>query len=108
MVSCNYLLSRALFFGHDRGMDIPQTLNDLYTFPGYRPQPTVAWDEVDEGVVVTLVRHRIPQKECAEHAGASRDNFTIPVGVAFAICRAGIGRSGCRFPSRGWSVCGAE
>jgi hypothetical protein len=87
-------------------MDIPRTLNDLYTFPGYRPLPTLESVDLDDSVVVTLVRHRIPQKESVANADVSRVNCTILASVVSMIFHVGIDRSGCRFHCHGLSVCG--
>lgn len=94
-------------FVHDSGMDVLKTLNDLYTFPGYRPLPSITCEERGIGIAVTLVRHRIPQKDSAASAADSRGNFTTPDGVASATTRAAISRSGWCFRSPELSVDGA-
>lgn len=85
-------------------MDVLKTLNDLYTFPGYRPLPSVTREERGIGITVTLVRHRIPQKDSVASAADSRSNFTTPAGVGSATSRVAISRSGWRFRSRGSSA----
>jgi hypothetical protein len=88
-------------------MEIPATLYDFYTFSGYRPQRAVEPDKRGVGIGVTLVRHRIPQKDSAAHAAGLRGSFTTLAGVASGIFRAAISQSGWCFRFPALSVCGA-
>jgi hypothetical protein len=87
-------------------MDIPDSLLDLYRFPGFEPQRRIAADPDDShGVVLTL--HRRPQKDSAASAANSPGNTTTPDGGTSAISPAATAMSRCTFPSTAWSAIGA-
>jgi hypothetical protein len=87
-------------------MDIPDTLIDLYRFPGYEPRTRLAADGDDpDGVIVTLDRR--PQKDTAASAVNPRSSSTTPAGGPSATSPPATATS--HFASRFivWSVTGA-
>jgi hypothetical protein len=87
-------------------MDIPDSLLDLYRFPGFEPQRRIAADPDDpDGVVITL--HRRPQKDSAASAVNSRSSTTTPAGGTSAISPAATVTSRCTSRFTAWSANGA-
>jgi hypothetical protein len=87
-------------------MSFPRQLRDLYRFPGFEPQDSIAADDkVPEGVVITL--HRRPQKDIVAPAVSSPGSITILVGGAFAISPVAIAPSPFTFLYFGSCAIGA-
>jgi len=87
-------------------MDTPDTLIDLYRFPGFVPRRRITTDpDVPDGVVVALDRR--PQKGIAASAVNSRSNTTTPAGDGCGTRPAATAPSPCTSPSIAWPVIGA-